>query len=55
MPRTCKDWNEAGCEKPGKDRNHCGYGGSALRHGCSRVEGSGRLCWSREHKEREHK
>ena len=51
--RTCKDWNEGGCSKRGKDSNHCGFGASALCHGCSRIVGQYSICW-KNHKEAEH-
>ena len=42
---TCVAWNEGGCSKPG----------CSLRHGCARVTGRNRVCWSTEHKEKDHK
>ena len=55
MYRTCKDWNDGGCSRPGKDRNHCGYGDLSLRHGCSKIIGGNRICWDKFHTEKEHK
>ena len=56
FPRTCRDWNSpAGCNREGRDRNHCGFGENALRHGCSKVTGEKTLCWRNNHKEAEHR
>ena len=43
--RTCREWNEYGCSKRGKDKNHCGFGAAALRHACSKVLNEDKICW----------
>ena len=44
---TCRDWNEKGCSKSGKDGNHCGFGEGAKRHGCAKILSEGKICWDK--------
>ena len=50
---TCREFNSsAGCSRTEKS-GMCQVGNKRLKHGCSRVESNGRICWKK-HKESEH-
>ena len=53
--RTCQQWNTIGCDKPGKTKHHCGFGANFIRHGCAKILGANDICWSRDHRESDHK
>lgn len=51
--RTCRDWNESGCDKKGAKAGHCGFGGNVRKHGCAKILDQGSICWATDHQEKD--
>ena len=49
---VCSRNGSTGCSRP-EQNGVCQINDKKLKHGCSKLEGNGRICWKK-HKESEH-